>query len=74
MVVRKRQAKQEERMIDRLKKKKVREELGEAAMPKGKTNTIESMRVADETLIEMARTRRSRGSRRLTNSAHISRT
>ena len=39
-------------MIDRLKKKKVREELGEAAMPKGKTNTIESMRVADETLIE----------------------
>lgn len=52
VVVRKRQAKQEERMIDRLKKKKVREELGEAAMPKGKTNTIESMRVADETLIE----------------------
>ncbi len=52
VVVRKRQAKQEGRMIDRLKKKKVREELGEAAMPKGKTNTIESMRVADETLIQ----------------------
>jgi hypothetical protein len=52
--VRKRLAKQEERMIERLKKKKVREEQGEDAMPKGKTNTIESMRVADETLIEDA--------------------
>jgi hypothetical protein len=41
-------------MIERLKKKKVREEQGEDAMPKGKTNTIESMRVADETLIEDA--------------------
>ena len=54
VVVRKRQAKEEARVIERLKKKKVREELGEAAMPKGKTNTIESMRVADETLIEDA--------------------
>lgn len=54
VVVRKRLAKQEERMIERLKKKKVREEQGEDAMPKGKTNTIESMRVADETLIEDA--------------------
>lgn len=52
VVERKRLMKQEERVIERLKKKKVREELGEAAMPKGKTNTIESMRVADETLIQ----------------------
>jgi ribosome production factor 1 len=51
VVERKRIAKQEERVIERLKKKKIREEQGEAAMPKGKTNTIESMRVADETLI-----------------------
>ena len=54
VVVRKRQAKQEEKMIERLKKKKIREEQGEDAMPKGKTKTIESMRVADETLIENA--------------------
>ena len=54
VVVRKRLAKQDEKVIERLKKKKVREEQGEAAMPKGKTNTIESMRVADETLIENA--------------------
>ena len=30
----------------------MREELGEEAMPKGITKTIESMRVADETLID----------------------
>ena len=41
-------------MIERLKKKKLREELGEEAAPKGKTNTIESMRVADDTLIQDA--------------------
>lgn len=52
VVERKRIAKQDIKVIERLKKKKVRAELGEAAMPKGKTNTIESMRVADETLIE----------------------
>ncbi len=51
IVERKRINKQEERVIERLKKKKIREEQGEEAMPKGKTNTIESMRVADETLI-----------------------
>ncbi len=44
----------EERLIERLKKKKVREEQGEEAMPRGVTNTIESMRVADETLIQDA--------------------
>ena len=37
-----------------MKKRKVREEQGEAAMPKGVTKTIESMRVADETLIDNA--------------------
>ena len=41
-------------MIERLKKKKVRMEQGEEAVPKGVTKTIESMRVADETLIENA--------------------
>jgi hypothetical protein len=30
----------------------LREELGEEAVPKGKSNTIESMRVADETLMD----------------------
>ncbi len=54
VVERKRLAKQEEKTIERLKKKKIREEQGEQAMPKGKTNTIESMRVADETLIDNA--------------------
>lgn len=52
VVERKRLMKQEERVIERLKKKKIREEHGEEAAPKGKTNTIESMRVADETLIQ----------------------
>lgn len=52
MVERKRLMKQEEKVIERLKKKKLREEQGEEAAPRGKTNTIESMRVADETLIE----------------------
>ena len=37
--------------LEHLKKKKIREELGEDAAPKGVTNTIESMRVKDETLI-----------------------
>lgn len=54
VVERKRIAKQDEKVIERLKKKKIREEQGEAAMPKGKTNTIESLRVADETLIQDA--------------------
>ena len=37
--------------LEHLKKKKIREELGEDAAPKGVTNTIESMRVKDETII-----------------------
>ena len=51
VVVRKKQQAKEERLIEKLKKRKVREEQGEEAMPRGVTNTIESMRVADETLI-----------------------
>lgn len=35
-----------------MKTKKLREELGEEQVPKGKANTIESMRVPDETLME----------------------
>ena len=54
VVIRKRQEQNEERMINRLKKKKIRAEQGEQAMPKGVTKTIESMRVADETLIDNA--------------------
>ena len=52
IVIRKRMAGREEKLIEKLKKKKVREEQGEEAMPRGITRTIESMRVADETLIE----------------------
>ena len=51
VVVRKKLAAKEERLIERLKKKKVRAEQGDEAMPRGVTKTIESMRVADETLI-----------------------
>ena len=35
-----------------LQTKKLREELGEEEVPKGKIETIESMRVADETLMD----------------------
>lgn len=35
-----------------LQTKKLREELGEEEVPKGKNETIESMRVADETLMD----------------------
>ena len=40
--------------MNRLKKKKVRAEEGDEAAPRGETKTIESMRVADETLITNA--------------------
>ena len=40
--------------VESLKKKKVREEFGEEAMPKGVTKTIESMRKTDETLVKDA--------------------
>ena len=39
-------------MVNRLQKKKLREQQGEENVPKGVTKTIESMRVKDETLIE----------------------
>ena len=54
IVIRKKGAAKEVRTLERLKKKKVREEQGEDAMPKGITKTIESMRVADDTLIDNA--------------------
>lgn len=54
VVGRKRAATQRERDLDRLQKKKIREEKGEDAAPKGKVNTIESMRVKDETIIDDA--------------------
>lgn len=38
--------------LSSLQTKKLREELGEIAVPKGKNATIESMRVPDETLME----------------------
>ena len=41
-----------ESKLKTLQKKKLREELGEEAVPKGKLETIESMRVADETMME----------------------
>ena len=47
----KKMAQRREVKIEKLKKKKVREEHGEEAAPKGVTRTIESMRVKDETII-----------------------
>ena len=47
----KKMAERRESKIEKLKKKKIREEHGEEAMPKGVTQTIESMRVKDETII-----------------------
>lgn len=41
-----------DRKLDRLQKRKTREEHGEDAAPKGKSNTIESMRVPDETMMD----------------------
>jgi ribosome production factor 1 len=38
--------------LEKLKKKKIREEHGDDAAPRGVTNTIESMRVPDETMME----------------------
>ena len=51
MALMKKMANRREAKIENLKKKKVREEFGEEAMPKGVTKTIESMRVKDETII-----------------------
>ncbi|CDW75412.1 ribosome production factor 1 [Stylonychia lemnae] len=51
VVILQKMAQKQTKLIEKLKKKKVRGEEGEEAMPKGVTKTIESMRVADETLI-----------------------
>ena len=41
-----------EKKLKSLETKKLRYELGEEQVPKGKTETIESMRVPDETLMD----------------------
>jgi len=51
IVLKKRMADDRIKKLAHLKTERVREEHGEAAAPKGKTNTIESMRVKDETII-----------------------
>lgn len=51
IVLKKRMADRRVAKLEHLKVKKIREEHGEAAAPKGTTNTIESMRVKDETII-----------------------
>lgn len=51
VVLRKRMQEARAKKIEHLKKEKLREEHGESAAPKGVTNTIESMRVKDETII-----------------------
>lgn len=51
VVILKKMASKKDKLLERLKKRKLREENGEEAAPKGVTKTIESMRVADETLI-----------------------
>ncbi len=51
IVLKKRMADARVAKLEHLKKQKIREELGEAAAPKGITNTIESLRVKDETII-----------------------
>jgi len=54
LVEKKRLQKAKDRLIERMKKKKVRAEEGNEEIGKGETKTIESMRVADETYIEDA--------------------
>ena len=44
-------AKQKQKTLDRIKKKQIRLEKGDDAVPRGKTKTIENMRVFDETFI-----------------------
>jgi ribosome production factor 1 len=44
-------AKQKKKTLDRIKKKQTRLEKGDDAVPRGVTNTIESLRVYDETFI-----------------------
>jgi ribosome production factor 1 len=52
VVLRRRMAAREDKKLKTLQTRKLREELGEEAVPKGKNNTIEGMRVPDETMIE----------------------
>ena len=42
----------EDKKLKKLQTRKLREELGEEAVPKGKCKTIEDMRVPDETLMD----------------------
>lgn len=42
----------DEKKLTQLKTRKLREELGEEAVPRGKNNTIESMRVPDVTYMD----------------------
>lgn len=51
IVLKKRMADARETKLERLKKKKLREEFGEEAAPRQVPKTIESMRVKDETMI-----------------------
>lgn len=51
IVLKKKMSDRREKKIESLKTKKIRGEHGEEAAPKGKTETIESMRVKDETII-----------------------
>lgn len=52
VVLRRRLANHTEKKLKLLQTRKLREELGEEAVPKGKAMTIESMRVPDETLMD----------------------
>lgn len=52
VVLRRRMEARVGKKIKTLQEKKTREEHGEEAAPKGKTKTIEMMRVADETLVD----------------------
>jgi hypothetical protein len=52
VVVRRKMAANAENKLKQLQTKKLREELGEEAVPKGKNATIESMRVPDETMMD----------------------
>jgi len=52
VVLRKRKQKGTDKLVERLKKKKLREETGDENIGKGTTQTIETMRVKDDTFIE----------------------
>jgi ribosome production factor 1 len=53
-VLRVKMANRSDKKLELLKKKRLREELGEKEVPKGEVKTIESMRVKDETIITEA--------------------